>query len=129
VGIIKENKMFDYSGCLAPNNPCAAAIEPARGDDDYEKTRELILNPVRNNCSLLKTGNSSGTFERSNCRVDDDGNAMDMSESNASSDLDLDSIPHGNFLPRLDEHVNGRDYFPDTERAKKHYSTDPDVCV
>jgi hypothetical protein len=53
---------------------------------------------------------------------------------NASSVLDLDSITHGNFLPRgsphcSDEHVNGRDYFPDTERARKHYSTDPGVCV
>jgi hypothetical protein len=47
-----------------------------------------------------------------------------------SSDLDL--IPH-DFSPRgsslRDSDVNGRDYFPDAERAGKHYSSDPGVCV
>jgi hypothetical protein len=47
-----------------------------------------------------------------------------------SSDLDLiphDFSPHGSS-PRVSD-VNGRDYFPDAERAGKHYSTDPGVCV
>jgi hypothetical protein len=55
-------------------------------------------------------------------------------EGHVSSDL----IPHGNFSPRgsprgspraRGSDVNGRDYSPDAERAGKHYSTDPGVCV
>jgi hypothetical protein len=48
---------------------CASATEPARASENE------TINDVRvsgNELCLLETGNPSGTFERSNCRGDDD---------------------------------------------------------
>jgi hypothetical protein len=60
-----------------------------------------------------------------------------MSHVGSDSDLvDPNLIPHGIFSPRgsprgspraRGSDLNGRGYFPDAERAGKHYSTDPHI--